>query len=156
MKLKILVAFPFLLAGCSTGKIDIVKDSFTGETFNTLDIGQIKSEESFGLMYEIRCKLVERQGVNNSPEYFIKLYTYSESDGQSCPSIKANSKAIFVVDGKNIELKTNRDSIISKMRPGLLAAGCMETDIDIGPLSKDFLTQIINQKELKFRVYGDK
>lgn len=158
MKSKLLLAMPIIiLAGCSTGRVDTVKDQFTGEASNVYDVGQIKSDDSFGLIHEIRCKILKKESKNKSVEYYIKLYTYAETlEGHSCPTVKAHSKAIFVVNGHNIEFRTGRDSNVDSKRVGFFGPGCMETDIDIGPISKDELMQMVSQKELKFRVYGQK
>ena len=121
------------------------------------NVGQIKSEEAFGLIYEIGCQLVKQEQENKLPVYFIKLHTYSESDGQSCPNVKANSRAIFMVEGeKNIELKTIRDSFVQTSRPGLLAPSCLESNIEVGPLTKDLALRLTGQNELKFRIYGSR
>lgn len=102
MKKKLVVGLMVLLTACTTGQVSEIKDSFTGDTTNTLDVGQITSEDSFGLMYEIRCMLVKLKKIDNSEEYYLKLYSYAESDGTSCPDVKFGSKAIFVVNGQNI------------------------------------------------------
>lgn len=158
MKSKLLLAMPIMvLAGCSTGRVDTVKDRFTGEISNIYNVGQIKSDESFGLIHEIRCQLVKKESANKTTDYYIKLYTYAETlDGHSCPTVRANSKAIFVVKGQNVEFRTSRHSVVDAKRPGFFGPGCMETDIDVGPISKDQLMQMVSQKDLKFRVYGDK
>lgn len=144
----------FTLTSCAGSRHQVI-DEFTGEKRNSVRLESIEVLNHHSSFASIGSSLSEVFSKNGDRSYLLSFASSAEGMGKgSCPKIKKDSQVIFLIDGKRNDFKTTRDGSINYPSYGTFLPACMETNIDVGPLSKDFLNSMAQGTEVKFQIYG--
>jgi hypothetical protein len=156
MKLGLLLPLLLAISGCALqGSQHHSYDEFLKENKSSVSLGKVVVNKAGGMFTAVNGSFEEIKNGQEEREYFLNFSIYNENIGRQCPNLKKGAKVIFLVGDQPYHYQTSRKSKISKNSFGLIIAGCQENDILVGPLTSDFIQNLLTQNVIRFKLYGE-